>query len=41
MEVIYLLVPLSLAFISIGIYVFFWAIKSEQFDDMEGQRIAF
>ncbi|MBQ0715280.1 cbb3-type cytochrome oxidase assembly protein CcoS [Paraperlucidibaca wandonensis] len=36
MEVIYLLVPLSLAFISIGIYVFFWAIKSEQFDDMEG-----
>lgn len=36
MEVIYLLVPLSLAFISIAIYVFFWAIKSEQFDDMEG-----
>lgn len=36
MEVIYLLVPLSLVFISIAIYVFFWAIKSEQFDDMEG-----
>ena len=36
MEVIYLLVPLSLIFVSIAIYVFFWAIKSEQFDDMEG-----
>ncbi len=36
MEVIYLLVPLSLVFISIAVYVFFWAIKSEQFDDMEG-----
>jgi cbb3-type cytochrome oxidase maturation protein len=36
MEVIYLLIPLSLIFVSIAIYVFFWAIKSEQFDDMEG-----
>lgn len=36
MEVIYLLVPLSLMFISVAIYVFFLAIKSEQFDDLEG-----
>ncbi|REH38951.1 cbb3-type cytochrome oxidase maturation protein [Paraperlucidibaca baekdonensis] len=36
MEVIYLLIPLSLLFISVAIYVLFWAIKSEQFDDMQG-----
>lgn len=41
MEIIYLLVPLSLLFLALAIYVFFWAIKHEQFDDMQGpaQRI--
>lgn len=36
MEVIYLLIPLSLVFMAVAIYVFFWAIKAEQFDDLEG-----
>lgn len=36
MEVIYLLVPLSLMFISVAIYMFYLAIKNEQFDDLEG-----
>ncbi|MEO6698206.1 MAG: cbb3-type cytochrome oxidase assembly protein CcoS [Paraperlucidibaca sp.] len=36
MEVIYLLIPLSLAFITVAIYVIYLAIKSDQFDDMEG-----
>ncbi len=36
MEVIYLLIPLSLVLIGAIIWALFWAIKSGQFDDMEG-----
>lgn len=36
MEIIYLLIPLSLLFLVAGIAIFFWAVKSKQFDDMEG-----
>jgi cbb3-type cytochrome oxidase maturation protein len=36
MEVLYLLIPLSLVFITIAVYVIYLAIKSDQFDDMEG-----
>lgn len=36
MEIIYLLIPLSLLFLVAGIVIFFWAVKSRQFDDMEG-----
>lgn len=36
METIYLLIPLSLLFLAAGIGVFFWAVKHQQFDDMEG-----
>lgn len=36
MEVIYLLLPLAVL-IAIGIaFVFFWAVRSGQFDDLEG-----
>lgn len=36
MEVIYFLIPLSLLFLGAGIWLFFWAVKTRQFDDMEG-----
>lgn len=36
MEVIYLLIPLSLLFLGAGIWLFFWAVKHRQFDDLEG-----
>lgn len=36
MEVIYLLVPLSLVFLAAAIWFFFWAVKSEQYDDLQG-----
>ncbi|WP_097461151.1 cbb3-type cytochrome oxidase assembly protein CcoS [Mangrovitalea sediminis] len=36
MEVLYVLVPLSLMLVSIGILIFIWAVKSGQFDDLEG-----
>lgn len=36
MEVIYLLVPLSLLFLVVAIAGFLWAVRSEQFDDLDG-----
>jgi len=36
MEIIYLLIPLSLVLIGAIIWALFWAIRSGQFDDMEG-----
>jgi cbb3-type cytochrome oxidase maturation protein len=35
-DIIYLLLPIALIIVLIIIGVFFWAVKSDQFDDMEG-----
>ena len=37
-EVIYLLVFISLALVLVICCVFFWAVKSGQYDDLEGPR---
>ena len=36
LEVIYLLIPISLLLVGVIIYFLFWAIRSGQFDDMDG-----
>ncbi len=36
MEVLYLLIPLSLLLVGVIVWIFLWAIRSGQFDDMEG-----
>ncbi len=36
MEIVYLLIPLSLVLIGAIIWALFWAIRSGQFDDLEG-----
>ena len=36
MEVLYLLIPVSLVFVGVIAWVFLWAVRSGQFDDMEG-----
>lgn len=36
MEIIYFLIPVSLLFLAGAIWLFFWAVKSNQFDDMDG-----
>jgi len=36
MDIIYLLLPVALVIVVIIIGVFFWAVKSDQFEDMEG-----
>lgn len=36
MEILLLLIPISLVLVGIIIWFFLWAIKSGQFDDLEG-----
>ncbi len=36
MEILFLLIPISLVLIGFIIWAFLWAIKSGQFDDLEG-----
>lgn len=43
MEIIYFLVPIGVVMLGIAIGLFSWAVKSDQFDDLdrEGRRILF
>jgi cbb3-type cytochrome oxidase maturation protein len=36
MEILYLLIPISLVIVALAVGVFFWAVKSGQYDDLEG-----
>ena len=36
MEVVYLLIPISLVLVFVIALIFWWSVKSGQFDDMEG-----
>lgn len=36
MTILYMLIPISLLFLSIAVWAFFWAVKNNQFDDLEG-----
>lgn len=36
MEVLFVLIPISIILIAIAIGIFGWAVKSGQYDDMEG-----
>ncbi len=35
MNIIYVLIPLSVILMVIAIYFFFWAVKNDQFDDLD------
>lgn len=37
MSVIYILIPVAILLTALGLYLFFWAVKTEQFDDLEKQ----
>ncbi len=43
MTILYLLIPLSLILLGLAVWAFFWAVKNDQFDDLEGpaHRILF
>lgn len=36
MEILYVLIPLSIILVTLAVVVFSWAVKSGQFDDLEG-----
>ncbi len=36
MSILFLLIPLGMAFLGIAIWAFLWAVRSGQFEDMEG-----
>ncbi|NQY63782.1 MAG: cbb3-type cytochrome oxidase assembly protein CcoS [Alteromonadaceae bacterium] len=40
MSVIYVLIPIAVLLTAIGIYLFFWAVKTDQFDDLEKQGMS-
>jgi cbb3-type cytochrome oxidase maturation protein len=40
MSTIYILIPIAVLLSAIGIYLFFWAVKTEQFDDLEKQGMS-
>ncbi|HBV75714.1 MULTISPECIES: cbb3-type cytochrome oxidase assembly protein CcoS [Vibrio] len=37
MESLYLLIPIAIIFVCIAVAVFIWAVKTEQFDDLDRQ----
>lgn len=43
MSIIYVLIPIAILFVIIGLSVFFWAVRARQFDDLdkEGFSILF
>jgi len=40
MSVMYILIPIAIILTGIGIYLFFWAVKTEQFEDLEKQGMS-
>lgn len=36
MDILYLLVPLAMLLVAVMVAIFFWAVRSGQFDDLEG-----
>jgi cbb3-type cytochrome oxidase maturation protein len=40
MSIIYLLIPIAVLLTALGIYLFFWAVKTEQFEDLEKQGMS-
>lgn len=35
MTIIYVLIPLSLVLLSIAVWAFFWAVRNDQFEDLD------
>lgn len=39
MEIIYVLIPIAMIFVAIAVALFFWSVKSNQFDDLDREGI--
>lgn len=40
MSIIYVLIPIAILFVAIGILIFFWAVRSRQFEDLEKEGLS-
>ena len=40
MSIIYVLIPIAILLTILGVYLFFWAVKSNQFEDLEKQGLS-
>jgi cbb3-type cytochrome oxidase maturation protein len=40
MSIIYVLIPIAILLTAIGIYIFFWAVKADQFNDLEKEGMS-
>lgn len=40
MSVLYLLIPIAMIFLIVAIGLFFWAVKNNQFEDLERQGMS-
>ena len=41
MSIIYVLIPIAILLTALGIYLFFWAVKTDQFEDLESKDSVF
>ncbi len=39
MSIIYVLIPIAMVFVAIAVWVFFWSVKSNQYDDLDREGI--
>ena len=39
MSIIYVLIPIAMIFVTIAVVVFFWAVKSNQYEDLDREGI--
>ncbi len=40
MSIIYVLIPIAILLTLLGLYLFFWAVKTDQFEDLEKQGLS-
>lgn len=40
MSIIYILIPIAILLTAIGLFIFFWAVKADQFNDLEKQGMS-
>lgn len=40
MESLYILIPIAICFVFVAIGIFIWAVKTDQFDDLERQGMS-
>ena len=40
MNIIYVLIPIAMLFVLIAVGIFFWAVKNDQYDDLDRQSVS-